>query len=48
MDIEIGYRNLSRFDIVAPSKQVAGNQVRFVLRRSGMKWKLAEIRLPPD
>lgn len=45
MDIEMGYRNLGRFDIVATSKGT-GDQVSFVLRRSGIGWKLAEVRLP--
>ena len=45
MDIEMGYRNLNRFDIVATSKET-GDQVSFILRRSGIGWKLAEVRLP--
>ena len=44
MDIEMGYRNLNRFDIVATSKET-GDQVSFILRRSGIGWKLAEVRL---
>ncbi len=45
VEINMGYRNVSRFDIVAMDKET-GVQVSFVLRRSGIGWKLKEIRLP--
>ena len=45
MNVDMGYRSLSRFDIVTASKE-GDDHVTFVLRRRGIDWKLTEIRLP--
>ena len=44
-NLQMGYWSINRFDIVATNKET-GDQVRFVLRRRGVGWKLTRIRLP--
>ena len=46
-DASIGYESFSKFSILVTNNET-GDDVRFILRRRGLSWKLTEIKIPLD